>query len=255
MTDGNQNRPQRKRNHFDELRSRLVGNLQEGAQRPATLQFGIHRNQVTLTVRSNHPNDTKNYGRIQATLDMPTFGVLTDLMAKAPSWNNDTKEIIECWDQPFINGQRSKDLKLDTKVVVGKDREGVVYLAVLSWDSSRPIVKFPIRPSQYTRLTHGDGSSYTEAEATLLYAPGWAKQLTQIISTLLADDFYERPDNNNGRGGYGGGQGGGNQGGYGNRQQGGGNNYNQRAGGGGGQASGGQGGFSSSDFSDDLPGL
>lgn len=248
MTDGNQNRPQRKRNHFDELRSRLIGNTVDGAQRPPTLQFGIHRNQVTMTVRSNHPNDNKNYGRIVATLDMPTFGVLTQLLKRAPTWNNDTKEIIECWDQPFINGQRSKDLKLDTKVIVGKDREGVVYLAVLSWDSSRPIVKFPVRPSQYTRLVHSDGSAYTEAEASCIYAPGWASQLTEIVSNLLASDFYERPESNN-QGGYGnrGGQGGqgGQGGGYGNR------------GGQGGQSRPPQSssGYSSSDFSDDLPGL
>lgn len=250
MADGNQQQrgTPRKKTALDEFKLRLVGEPVNGAKRPPTLGFSIVKNLPQIDVRTNVESD-KDYGRISAKLDQPTFFAVMELINKAIEGPNDSKTVVKNFAHRFINGKRS-DPMLDSQIVVGKDASGVVYMGVMSWEKERPIIKFPFRPSQYAKFSNSDGTEMSLADVSVLYGKGYLKMLHGLIPLVLASEYVEPPprDPQQGGGGYGGGQGGGNRGGYNGGQGGGNRGGGEKWGGGGNGNSGG-----ASDGLDDFP--
>ncbi len=233
MADGN--RPQVRQTALHEFKFRLIGDPVNGERRPPTLGFGISKNQPTIVVKTNVQND-KDYGKITAKPTTADFFVILDLVDKAIHAEPGFKEEVRLHASRFISGQPSKEPMLDSRVVVGKDKEGVVFISALSWEKERPIIKFPFRPiadnRTLTTLVHADGSPWTAAELSVSYAKAWLRSLYGVIPHLLITEYVAPPpreqqggggNNNwgggggnrggNQGGGYGGGGGGGNRGG------------------------------------------
>lgn len=227
-------RPAFKATALNEFRMRLVGPVLNGANRAAGLTFGLKKNKPKVTVRTNLDND-KNKGIIEAELDYATWEVFLGQLENAPRMENGSHVQIVCLDYPFTQQGRSKELKPQTKVILGREQDGTIYIAVLSWDQSRPIIRFPVRPSQFNQFIKADGSPMDEATATTLYAPAWARVLRELMMNLVRTEYVhpEPKQRDGGSNSYGGNRGGG--GGY-NRGGGGGGNYGNNGGGGGGGA-------------------
>lgn len=242
MADGNQNRQNAPAppTLLSEFRLRLLGDPLPNAKRPPTLGFKIAKNGVQIEVRTNIEND-KDYGRILAKPSISDFFSILSLLEKVATGPAGEKYTIGLKASRFISGQPSKEPMLDTKVVVGKDNDGVIFMGVLSWEKERPVIKFPFRPfndnRNETTWTKGDGTALSPAEISSLYYAGWLRVLESVVPTLLINGYTPPPPRDNaggGGGGYGGGGGGGQrQGGYGG---------GQRQGGGGGYGGGGGGG-------------
>jgi uncharacterized membrane protein YgcG len=239
MADFNQANA-RKKTGLSEYNLRLVADPINGARRGPNMGFVVVKNNPHIEVRTNIEND-KDYGRIIAKLDSPTFYAIIEAINEAPTWPNDKKVMWSINAHRFVNRQRSKDPMLDAKVLVGKDKEGVVYMSVLSWDKERPLIKFPFRPAALHSVAHGDGTPLTAAEISVLYCRSWVRMLNNLVAHLLITEYVEPPppqQQQGGGGGFSGGQGGSNGGGgYGNRgsfQGGGGSSAGGSATGGGG---------------------
>ena len=246
---GPNNPTPRKPNALSEYKLRIVGDPVNGAKRPPTLGFSVNKNQPQIDVRTNVEGD-KDYGRISAKLDTPTLFLLLADLEQVAAGPADVKKTLAASNFRFINGKRSDAPMLDSKVVYGKDKEGVVFIGVMSWEQGRPIIKFPFRPTNLYSLSNSDGSAASPADVSVAMCRGWVKIITQIVGQILVDEYVEPPPRDDSRGGGGGG-------GYGG---GGGNNNNNRAGGGGGGysggGSGGGGGGNASDGAtggDDFP--
>lgn len=237
MSDGNQNRQPRKPNALSEYKLRLVGDPVNGAKRAPTLGFSVNKNQPQIDVRTNVEGD-KDYGRISAKLDSPTFFAILALVEQMadPSTPPGTKQMVKNKATRFLNGRRS-DPMLDTTVIVGRDNEGVVFIGVTSWEKERPIIKFPFRPSIMHELVDASGTPVPLSKVSELYARGWCQNMYNLVPHVLYAEYVEPPPRD-GAGGGGGGrpQGGGNRGGYG-------GGYGGNAGG-----SSGGGGFPDDDF-------
>ena len=218
MADGNQHQrgQPRKKNSLDEYKFRLIGDPVNGSRRPPTLGFSVVKNQVQIDVRTNVEND-KDYGRISAKLDSPTFFAVLVKLDEVIDAPPDTKYVLENTAIRFVNGQRT-DPKLDTRVLLGKDRDGVVFIGVTSWEKERPIVKFPFRPSQFHSWARADGTLLSPAELSQLYARGYVRELQSLVPVVLETNYVEPPPREN-RGGYGGNRGGGSGGGSSNNRQ------------------------------------
>lgn len=241
---------QRKKNALNEYNLRLTGDPINGARRGPTLGFAVVKNNPVIEVRTNVDGD-KDYGRIQAKIDTPTLFAIAEAIATVHTKENDTKAIFAVMAHRFIGGQRSKDPMLDSKVMVGKDKDGVCFIAVLSWDKERPVIKFPFRPAVLHSVTHGDGTPWTPAEVSVVYSKAWAKIVDSIVGMVTVNEYVEPPPRDGGQGGGGGGgyqRGGGNGGGGYNRQGQGGYSGGQRSSGGGGG-----GGIESDGGGDDFP--
>lgn len=218
MSDGNQNRgTARKPNALSEYKLRLIGDPVNGAKRKPTLGFSFHKNQPQIDVRTNVDGD-KDYGRISAKLDTPTFFAIVPAIENMcdPATPNNTKIVVKNLAVRFVNGQRT-DPKLDTQLLVGKDAEGLIYMAVTSWERERPIIKFVFRPSEMHTLFDGTGTELSPQAVSLLYAKGWARLFAAMAPFVLYHEYVEPPPRDGGNGGgnnnNGGNRGGGNWGG------------------------------------------
>jgi len=224
-------RPPRKLTILDDFRMRLVGPVANGGERPVTLVCTVKKNRPVIVVKTNVPGD-KQFGQIQAEWpDAMSFEMFLEELENADKIEATKRTAGKISDFPFQQGGRSKELKLAATAFVGREQDGTVYIAVVSWDQSRPVVKIPVRPSQYMNWIGPDGQPLSAEAASLRFARAYARTVRGIMHQVLINEYEPpapRPQNGGGGGGYGGGGGGG---GYQNQNRGGGQ---QQSGGGGG---------------------
>lgn len=233
--NGGGQRPPRKLTILDDFRMRLVGPVAPGGERAATLSMTVKKNRPVIVVKTNIPGD-KQFGQIAGEFDVVNFETFLHFLENAAEQIQPGQRAqCKISDFPFQQGGRSKEMKLSSTVFVGREQDGTVYIAVVSWDQSRAVIKFPVRPSQFHSWIGPDGQPFTEASISQIHAKSYARIVGRIISAVLHSEFEApppRPQNGGGGGGYGGGGGGGYGGGGGGQ----GGGYQQNGGGGGGQS-------------------
>lgn len=247
-------RPERKKIALDNAKLGLIAKCPTAEGKISKLSWGLNKNNPFIRVYTGDPADeserTKN-GRIQAELDAPHLYLLLQLIRQAITSENGWKTCMSCENYIFPGGKRSEKPVNTADVWVGKDKEGVIYISVVDkLMKERPVVKFDISIGGFwIKLKHSDGREYTKAEASILFAEGYADMLQELYAALLVTEFvpYQKPEGQGQRGG----------GGYGNKS-GGGYNRGGNSGGGGGynrnnDSGGGGGGGGSSDNDDDIP--
>lgn len=145
------------------------------------------------------------------------------------------KVSVEKWD----NNTRRFEAKPDGKIVVSRTDDGVWHIALISWDNSRPMIRFPLTLSKKAQLVNAQGESMPEAEVSRAVALGLIEVLYELIPHLLQQNYEPpKPRENGGQQGGGGRSG---QGGY--NRGGGGGGYQNRDNGGGGGGGGNYGGY------------
>jgi hypothetical protein len=223
--------PPREKNALDNRKLNLSAPTPGVQGKFASFGWTIYRNNPRITVYTNDPNDQKDYGKIQAPMDMPVFMMLMNLLNQAIDAPGDYKNKIDNLNYIFPGGKRSETPVVVSETHVGK-KDGVVYISVTARE--RPRIMFKFHPSDFHKLYHGDGTPYTEGEASVLFARGYVRLMEQLMIHIAAENFVDMSLEQNKPGGGGGGQrfggGGGNFGGGGG--QGGGSGYNRGGGGG-----------------------
>lgn len=232
-------KPTYSKNALDEMKLRLNGDIVKGARRPASLSMLMFGNQLRVSCYTNLENDV-NRGRIEAKMDSITAYAFMQMIRDAINYQPGEKTSLEC--RTVQNGDFRNPV-LETTLVVGRDQEGVIYIGVISADSQRARLKFPLAPTNFHSLCGPDNKPLGQAKVSELYSRAYVTLMENLCANVLDTHFREPPPRPQGgqRGGNGGGfNRGGNGGGY-NRNGGGG--YNRNGGGnGGGYNRGGQGG-------------
>ena len=82
-------------------------------------------------------------------------------------------------------GERMKGFRVLSKVVVGKDKTGVVRIAVISADPERPQISFKFDTGMVHHLVHKDGSPYDEASCSILAARAAVRVLRNVFTKYL----------------------------------------------------------------------
>lgn len=249
MAGNNNFRPApRKKNALDEYKLRLNGPVlaDQGAKFPGALAVSVVKNQIHLDVYTNVPND-KNNGNIRAAMDQITFGAfleLFDAVLKSPA---DTAYKITNKNHTFFEGKRSEEPRLVSTTILGRDKEGVMFIALVAKD--RPYLKFDFLGTSYHAIMGPDGNPLSKAEASNFFARGWRRTITGLVAAVATAEYVApEPKNKDGGGNSGGGyNGGGNRNGGGNSNGGGGYNGGGNRSGGGGAPSGGNGDWGNDD--------
>lgn len=226
---------------IDDKKFALYGKPTEGGRGAPKMQFGVFRGNPNVVVFTNDPADPEKKP-IRAAMDPVIWGGFIELIHLAAAAEpNFQRRLVNRKGPP-------QQTFTDSLTIVGKDAEGVVYIAINK--KGRPTKKIPILPGIYADLTDGEGNPISDAEKSVVFAKGFANTLNQIMLDLMRETY--EPAQPPGAGG-GGGRPGGNYGGGG----GGGRPPAGNYGGGGGAPQGGgqsspapQGG---ADFEDDLP--
>lgn len=183
--------------------------------------WGFVKNNPRITIYTRDPADNTEktgYGKIVANLDTPTLYAFFENILRATTEENGWKVKIENKNYTFFGGKRSDAPVVINELWTGKDKDGCIWVSITA--KERPLIKFIFGGTEFHHLFHGDGSQYTQAEASVGYAKGLVKFLQKLYAQISITEYIE-PEPPQQRQGFGG-------------QQGGGNNY----GGGGGQGGG-----------------
>lgn len=238
--------PVYKKNVFDNPKLSLRAPNAKG--KIASLVWGLSLNNPRITVYTNDPDDTVDGGRISANMDAPTFFALLKLISRAITSDSYFKDKVENKNHPRgTDGARSDTSVVVSNTIVERDNDGVISVSVVA--PSRPIVKFVFGPSEYHNFIHKDGTPWSRAELSVIYAESYLTMLTTLMTAAMNSNYVEpvkreRPagggfQRNGGGGGgnrgnwNGGNKGGFNRGGGGGNWNGGGGNYNRGGNGGG----------------------
>lgn len=186
---GNFQPPPRVKNGIDEYKYRLSAAPIQGATKPASLAFSLVANQPRIDVYTNVPND-KNNGNIRAAMDGPTFWALIELLKLALDKEPGFKVSVPNKNYTWFQQKRSDEPVPVSTTVIGKDKEGVVFIALTAKD--RPLIMFKFLPSLFHTIMHGDGTPYSPAELSVVYARGFANGLPLLFASV-ADTHYQEP--------------------------------------------------------------
>lgn len=227
---GNDFRPQpRLKTALDNPKLKLSADkLPNGESRPT---FSIYwtNNNPRIDVWTGVASE-KDGGLIRATLDDIWLKVFLDKIDELcnPASANDVAFIIECKNHTWQNNKRSAEPVVLARIVAGRDKDGRVYVSVLSNDPSRSKVRFLFGNSWYNSLSH-KSEKLTDAQISWVVAKSWVETVRQYYN-LIAVEGYEHKTRDGGKGGNN------------NNNRGGGSQRNNNASSGGG-----------GDYDDDLP--
>lgn len=220
---------------------KLAGKIPEGGRSRAMLAVSTYNGNPSITVFTNQPDDKTDNGMIRAPMDLYGFELLCNAITELLSKDEPNTIDLECSTHAKDgNGERAREATLAATVRIGREQDGMMSIAVLSVDKSRPRERFYFAPPSDRYMRLNVKTSVTPAVLfNHLAARAWVNIMRAIVIPKCAAEYVapEKPQNAGGRGGYGGGGnrggyggGGGNRGGYG----GGGGNRGGYGGGGGG---------------------
>lgn len=200
-----------------------------GRALPPSLTVSVHDNQPRFTVYTNVKDDFQD-GKIEGNMDSPTFFAVMEMIIEASS--NPEFQAVAVSNLGFTWGKEGKsDRPMEkSRTVVGRDANGVAYIALLA-GKNRPAIRFFFQPSEWhTLMDQKSGQVLPKSKVAEYYARGYANMMKELVAGVLQSDFQTSDEikarkeaNRNNRGGGGG---------SGNRGGGGYNNRNGNSGGG-----------------------
>lgn len=141
-----------------------------------------------ITVWSRVPGDEKK-PPIVAALNTISANTLLDKIEEACSAEPGTlvgKLTCEGYKYDQETKQRIPGKQVLSRVLVGKDKDGCVWLSVVSSDESRPRIQFKYSLGEYHHYEHKDGTRYTEAEMSIVVAKATVRVLRDAMSKYVS---------------------------------------------------------------------
>jgi len=159
----------------------------------SSLNWMLVNNNPRIVVYTNDPdengNPAKNYGKITANLDLGVFAsILTELKRIIESKEAD-KCSVDNFNYVYTDGVRADKPSIVSTLWFGKDEDGVIWISVTAKD--RPAIRFTFAPSTFHHFKKADGTDFTTAEASQLFAKSYLRILENIMSTLAVTEYVE----------------------------------------------------------------
>lgn len=204
------NFPKREKTVLDDNVLKLYAEkLPEGTGRPA-FSWYFQNNNPRIDVYTNMPNDPDN-GKIRADIGINVaYEILCELedLSEATTdeeynarWENHGRT----WNR--AENRSNKELSPKSNIVVGRDKKGRIYIALLSVGGDRPKIRFYFGENIYRKL-YINGQPASDAELSRRAVRGWLKSIEHLLPVIAAINWEEkvREDggNNNNRGNGGG---------------------------------------------------
>lgn len=195
-------RPTVKKHAINEKKLQL--HATNSVSKQATLKFNVAKNYPRIDVYTNDDNDPKSKDPIRAAFDQPSFYLFLTLLEKAANSKEAFEETIENKNYTWFGGKKSEKPEVMSRVTVGKDDKGVVFICVTA--KNRPKIKFHVVPTNWNYLVDiNSGEKVGEAKASHYCALAWKDMLSQMLGTYLVFNFEEEEQKDNSRNNNGGG--------------------------------------------------
>ncbi len=179
----------REKTVLDDPKLKLIAEKLPGADRPPTFHLYMAGNNPRIDVYTNLPND-RNNGLIRAAIDVRVMYTILVILQKLADTDDAGPYTIENKEHIWKDNQRSKDPVVSSRLVIGKDKEGRIYAALLAHDAERPKVRFYFGMPYYHALTRGNGEKLTDAEISVWAARAYVEAIKGLYPAV-ANIQYE----------------------------------------------------------------
>lgn len=198
--------PQRNKNHLENKQNRLYGiPVKEGAGTP-TLLFYYSNNTAKIDVWSNLEGD-KDKGRNSLFFDeVVASDFLATLDKVIKRGGTDYSISVDVFKKKWDQGAKAfgKEPKLEARICVGRDKEGRIFISLLSWDKQKAIIPFFFGITDFRKFT-AKGITMSDAEVSELAATGFLMYHLHHRSPVEFDEYThddgKKKDNGNNGGG------------------------------------------------------
>lgn len=200
----------RKKTALDDIKWRLKADRPlDGAKFPPTLSFVQQTNgNPMLEIYLNNNEKDINKLRIQVKMDPWMADIIFETLTEALRSKDDNfKRVLEV-KANFLYGKRLDTPKVVSKVIVGKNDQGRVYLGVAA--EGRPSVRFNFEANtDWFAYADGNGNPLPTVDNDRIFTAAWIAGVRSIWHQLFMQNWKapepkERPqggyDNNRGNG-------------------------------------------------------
>lgn len=118
-------------------------------------------------------------------MDMPHLASIMIAMQEIAEGPNDTQIKIDSLTTVYENNKPTNQKKVVSVLVVGKSKDGLVYLCVIA--DTKPKIVFPFKPSVYHVWRNGAGEVIADSVLSVKMAKGMAKAVASVIGRIMVD--------------------------------------------------------------------
>lgn len=202
----------RKKNYIDYSGLRLSAPATGDSKQRPSFAVSVAKNGLRIDVYTNVEGD-KNNGNIRMDLTGVNIFTLADTLRNLHSYENGSRFTIETKDYIWNNNKRSEKPMPQSRLVLGRDKQGYAFISLLSFDDSRPKIQFIFEAPFKSELLR-NGQPIPETEVSVLVARAFGEAIASLTPSVLAAEFIEPEKKDKGGDNQRRGNGGGNGGGY-----------------------------------------
>jgi len=118
------------------------------------LNYATRNGYPRITVFTSNKNKEEAFDyntMVNATFSLTQFLMFVDEMRDIVNGDKDKSASVDCFNAKFINGVKTNDIELQATAIVGKDKDGIIYLAVTSEGKRK--VKFELLPTEWNKYS------------------------------------------------------------------------------------------------------
>lgn len=183
-------RQQRSKNILDHWGLKLTTAPVQGSQRRPSLAFRFIGNDPVAEAWTNVQGDKDN-GRILLKLDNTAFEALMQALEYILKSKEQTHIAVEVMQRTW-NGGKPGDIKPAGRLAVGRDSNGVMFVAITSWDQNRPKLRFPLLPNERDfNFYDASGQPLEKSKLSELVAGGWLSRMRSMMPTIQFHTYTE----------------------------------------------------------------
>lgn len=145
-----------------------------------TLHWGVRMGFPRITVIPERIEEGDNYNEkiITAPFNVPTLHLLLEYMGEIVNGENGQYKSIECRNVKYVNGERTTETYVQSTVIVGKDKDGINFITLVTNDKKK--VKFSILPNPRWYRIYYNGTEVTDkAEISRVFGRAYIKAIRQ----------------------------------------------------------------------------
>jgi hypothetical protein len=159
----------------------------------STLGWDIYMNNPRFVLDVKDPSLASpeyNFGRVQGAMEPATFYAFLEQLDTAIKSTEEWKTKLELFGN--AKGQPGEVVAL-SDLWVGKDKEGCVYLSLISKKDGFPTIKFIFSAPDHRFTKHKDmtGMDLNKADTSVLYAKAYLRMLTVMMGAVLVKDYVK----------------------------------------------------------------
>ena len=157
----------------------------------ATLKWSVRNGYPRVTVFTENnvmlPAGKMDYSKvITAPFDAITLNGILILFEGIINSKEKKHITVNCYNAKYENNVKTNDVALQGKFVIGKDENGINYMAVT--EEGKPKIKFELAPSKKWFKFLGDNGDEM-ANLSNAYATGYIKLLTSALEHVIKTDI------------------------------------------------------------------